>query len=780
MLLTRIFSVTLWYHFAFMAISVAMFGLSCGALIVHLKPTLFSKENATHGLSFCSWLFSASMLLSVLAHTLVQELLRSLPLSTAWSMYALLTFPLMAVPFIFSGIVVTIALTKFPAQASGLYAADLFGASVGCLLLAGLLSMTDCFTAIVAVAASGSAAAFYFSLSDVGSKGKRLGLLASTSCALMLLLACTQLVLAKQNYPLMKLNFVKGSIETGLSFEKWNSFSRIRISGDPTSYTEPAGWGLSSVCNRNKRIRQLFLDIDGAASTVLTAFDGDRNKIQHLRFDVTNVGHYLRPDANVLVIGVGGGRDLLSALAFDQKSVTGVEINQDIINSVMNRFGDFTGHIDRIPGVRIVNDEARSYVSRSNEKYDIIQVSLIDTWAASAAGGLSLSENSLYTLESWKIFLDHLRPDGILSFSRWSGEPPAEVYKLLVLANKALHAIGVDDPRSHIIVVKCHTKSNPLVPPVATMLVSKTAFSADDLRKIEETCRELNFEILLSPSLSQQSVLASLVSNPDAMMDSLDVNAAAPLDDRPYFFQMLPLKKLAASLLDWKAMNVAGNAIIVLFWLLALVFVLSLVCIFWPLFSSSSRLKAKSYAGQLAPLLGYFVSIGLAFMLIEIAQMQRLSVFLGHPSYSLTVILFSLLVSGGVGSLVSTKKLQVLDERWRLSALVLVVAATGFIVQPLCNVFQTQETAIRIVLAAMLTMPMGFFMGMAFPLGLRLAADLDEELGPWLWGLNGASAVCASVVSVLLSLIFGISTAFFAGVFFYLVAVLLYFRVRRV
>ena len=206
---------------------------------------------------------------------------------------------------------------------------------------------------------------------------------------------------------------------------------------------------------------------------------------------------------SVLVIGAGGGRDILSALVFGAKSVTAVEINKDIIRTVNGRFGDFTGHLDRDPRVRFVNDEARSFVARSKERFDTIQISLIDTWAATAAGAFVLSENSLYTVEAWTTFLQHLSDDGLLSVSRWYFQDrPAEMYRTTTLAVEALRAVGVTDPRRHIVVIRNMQLANrPADTPdgVGTILVSRRPLSDAELDTLDRESARLQFDVPFSP-----------------------------------------------------------------------------------------------------------------------------------------------------------------------------------------------------------------------------------------------------------------------------------------
>lgn len=804
-----------------MAISIAMFGLTCGALLVFLKPAYFSTRYANQRLSFFSWCFSVSLLFAVVAHAFVQAALSALPLAQAWSAYTALTFPLLALPFIFSGVVSTIALTQFPRQLGKLYATDLAGAAAGCVLLSPLLSLSDCMSSILLVAASASLAANYFGSSPdstlqnpaapeaaIGSSNTLDDLKAETSSAnssapslnlgtanvshndllpaksnwwqqnagrvsfatamLILLLACAQLVMAKQNKPLLTLHYVKGKVDPQPVYQKWNSFSRIIVFGEPGVWSKPIGWGLSPRFDPSFQVRQLYLHIDGEAATVLTHFDGNLDEVKHLKYDVTNMAHKIRQNANVLVMGVGGGRDILSALAFRQNLVTGVELNQDIIDAVINKFGMFTGQLDRNPAVKIVNDEGRSYVTRSRDRFDIIQVSLIDTWAASLAGGLSLSENSLYTIECWKILFEHLKPAGIISFSRWFDASSFEIYRLIVLANKTLLAEGVAQPEKHIAVIR-GGRIDETLPPVATVLVCRDPFSETDIAILKDSCEEMGFELVLNPLCLDGSLLSRLAREPDQVLPTLDVNASAPTDDSPFFFQKMPFKKLGEAFANWHSMQVASNAIISLSWLLCIVGTLTLACIVLP-FAKAARRLNFSRRKNVACLLAYFFSIGMGFMFVEISQMQRLSMFLGHPSFGLAVILFSLLLSGAVGSYLASSKLADAKAiRLCLLSLLLVVSASCLAGPALINLCQSQETLVRIAVSVFITAPMGVFMGMAFPAGMKMAEG-ENDLKPWFWGINGAASVCASVLAVLLSLIFGITAAFCAGILFYTLA----------
>src|SRR5262249_14175580 len=256
------------------------------------------------------------------------------------------------------------------------------------------------------------------------------------------------------------------------------------IAGDPSRPTPPDGWGISSVYPSAQRlVRQLELGVDAGAGTILTAFHGDFKDVAFLKSDVTHMVHYIPPNSPVLVVGAGGGRDVLSALTFNQKSVVAVEINEDTINAVNERFGAFTGYLDRDHRVRFVNDEARSYIARQTDHYDIIQVSLIDTWVATTAGAFVFTENSLYTTEAWTTFLNRLTPNGLLTFSRWYfRDRPGEMYRLTSLATASLKNMGVANPRDHIMIVRRMFGASEDSPHgIGTILVSKQPFSAQDI-----------------------------------------------------------------------------------------------------------------------------------------------------------------------------------------------------------------------------------------------------------------------------------------------------------
>jgi hypothetical protein len=763
-LLTRIFSVTMWYHFAFVAVSVAMFGMTIGAMAVYLAPSYFTHDRAKYHLALSSLLLAVSIIVSFLTHLSIPFVVeRSLV-----SVYSIaLTYFVISIPFIFSGIGVCIALTKFPRQVSKLYAADLSGAALGCILLIYALRFTDGPTAVAVVALLASLSGLCFAL-DRGCDRVRPG--AVIVSLVLASFAVGHTVLVHREAPVLRLLWVRGYMETRPLYERWNSFSRIRILGDPDVPGKPFGWGLSPTYPSNRTVRQIFLDIDAFASTALTAFNGSLADVEHLKYDVTNIGHYIRPDSSVLVIGTGGGRDILSALAFEQRAVVGIEINNDIIDAVNRRFGAFTGHLDRDARVTFINDEARSYLTRSQERFDIIQSSLVDTFAATAAGAFVLTENSLYTLDAWRVFLDRLTPRGILMFSWWYlGETPGEIYRLTALATAALRKAGVEKPRDHIVVVRNMTLAER---GVGTVLVGRAPFSGRDLDAVEDVARRMQFDVVLSSRVALDATFASIVQGKDVdrVMTTSSMDITPPTDDRPFFFNMLRLRDVFRREV-WAQAGHTYNAtaFFVLIVLLVTVMGLTGLCIIVPLMLTAKRVGLN---GAL-PLLVFFAGIGFGFMLIEISQMQRLIIFLGHPTYGLSVVLVSLLLAGGLGSYVTQRFGDGGSSRVAigcLAVLLCVLLIFGALTPYLIGSLGGAPTSGRIVVAMASLFPLGLLMGMAFPLGMRVASLRSAAITPWLWGINGAASVCASVLAVVIAVGSGISAAFWTGFACYLTA----------
>ncbi len=764
---TRIVSVISWYHLAFFVISIAMFGLTAGAVFVYLRADKFRPERMSYDLTVAALAFALATDLAVLVQlTLVTGASPSLTSLVAWAEFALC----LAIPFFFSGVVVSLALTRSPYPIGQVYGADLIGAAIGCVGVLAFLNVTSGPSAVLWVGALIGFAALGFAGSGLGalpgspSLGSKLFLYRRSIVIGCLLLAAANTLTPYGVRPTIIKDHLEGPAD--LAYDRWNSFSRITVSQNQTA--PPAMFGASPRLPPST-IDQRALNIDGGAGTALYRFDRNLESLAFLRYDVTNLAYAIPGLETGAVIGVGGGRDVLSQRLFGLSDVTGVEINPIIIDVLERRFSDYTA-IAALDGVKFEADEARSWFARTTRTFDVIQMSLIDTWAATGAGAFTLTENGLYTVEAWQRFLDRLNPAGVFTVSRWYA--PGEVNetgRLVSLAVATLLANGAAEPRRHLFLAAAGK--------VATLIVAKSPLSPAVLGALKGAAKAKEFTVLLSPDTAAAStMLEKIVSAPDRR--TLDkattgsyLDLTPPTDARPFFFNQLGFAKL----LDPGVFShfthtgvFAGNLMATLTLAMLVLISVALVAttIVVPLRSTLREAGWQLAAGGTV----YFALIGVGFMMVEIALLQRMSVFLGHPVYALSVVLFSLILWTGFGSMTS--------ERVRLAGAGTIgawsVATTAYLftlpswLPPLLVDLEGADLLVRAGFCVLVLAPAGFLMGFGFPTGMRLAAAISTGPMPWFWGINGAAGVLAASTAVVTSITFSIGTTLRIGAVCYL------------
>ena len=768
---TRILSVVAWYHLAFFAISMAMFGLTVGAVWVYLRRDRFTERTLSYDLSYFSTAFALSTLFCLIVQlSLTPIVSRSLTSILTWAELAIC----LSIPFFFSGIAVSLALTRSPFPVGRVYGADLLGAALGCLGVLVLLNNTDGPSAILWVGAIAASAALFFSRSDIGGTPQTkppLDSLLRHRTIIFTLIATCAVLNGLSDYGLQPL-VAKGKFEAGNThvFREWNTFSRIAVY--PPFTQRPEMWAPSPKMPHDLKIEQQAINIDADAGSIAYHFTGDLKEVEFLKYDVTTLAYHLPNRQRAAVIGVGGGRDMLSAAVFGLQDITGVEINPILVELLTDdpRFAGFT-NVRSLTGARLVVDEGRSWMARTDQRFDIIQMSLIDTWAATGAGAFSLSENGLYTVEAWRIFLARLTPKGAFTVSRWyDAKEPAETGRMLSLAVAALFELGISEPREHIFLA---TQAG-----VATLIVSRAPFSRDDLKVLHNAAAQYEHQVLVSPTARTPSETLNSILTSKSQKElqrytsnfSFDLTPAT--DDRPFFFNQLPLTKPVEAFNLAKAMvatdthlggirggNLVATATLIILFVISLGLVV--VSILLPL-----RHAVRDVGGRLA--MGgtlYFLLIGIGFMMIEIGLLQRMSVFLGHPVYSLSVLLFTLILATGIGSLVSD--ILPLDSRPRFLLWALFTGAyVAALPHWLSSVFLAFDSATllsRAILCVITIAPAGLLLGFGFPTGMKLVSAIDRRPTPWFWGVNGAAGTLASTVAVASSIAFGIGTTLTIG-----------------
>jgi SAM-dependent methyltransferase len=753
-LITRFFSVMLYYHFAFAAISLAMLGLTRGAMEVYNNPARYTPERV--GVEFArhaSWfaITGVGAMIAFLCAPLV------VPGEYVRVALAIATIAFVK-PFTESGVCITLLLTRLPYGGGWLYAADLAGAALGCLGVIFVLLVVDPVSATLGIGAFAAGAGWIV----VRDNGDIRSLRLSGAVALTLAAAAivhTGLDVAGKSH--LGVFWAKGRDQSGTLFERWNTYSRVRVKA--VGESTPFGWGFAHT--PETKIDQNFLDIDADAGTIITRHDGDFSKLSYLKDDVINAAYLVQPPADVAVVGVGGGRDILSGLFFGANHIRGIEINPAIFEALTDKFGDFSGHLDRQPGVSFVNAEARSYINHSSDRYDLVQISLIDTWAATAAGGLTLTENRLYTVEAWDDFYRALKPDGLLSVSRWY-DPHGhrgEFYRLVAIAASALQRKGVPAAElpDHVVALN--------VGNIVTVITRPDAFTNAQWQGARTRLLAQGFKILMGPDVTFDTVTSTLMSGKAdaAFFASLPENITPSTDDNPFFFYTARFGDLAA-----KPSSVLSNNNAAVSMTLLLIVIALCACAYY-IITPFVRLARRMPLSTLTPPVTYFCAIGMGFMLIEISQMQRLMVFLGHPVYGLGVVLFTILLFSGVGSTtVGTQSPRPSAVIARVVALLATLVVAGLLTPLFTTWARSETTDMRILLSVLLLAPPAFCMGMMFPLGLSIWRR-HSELLPFFWSANGIASMFASILGMALSIEFGIAKTYALGVCFYVVCVLM-------
>jgi SAM-dependent methyltransferase len=753
-LITRFFSVMLYYHFAFAAVSLAMLGLTRGAMEVYNKPDRYAPEQV--GVEFArhaSW-FAITGVGAMIAFLCVPLVV---PGNSVMVVLALVAVAFIR-PFTESGVCITLLLTRLPYSGGWLYAADLAGAALGCLGVIFVLLVIDPVSAMLGIGALAAGAGWIV----VRGSGDIRSLRLSGAVALSLAAAAvlhTGLDISGNSH--LGVFWAKGVQQTGTLFERWNTYSRVRVTA--LGETAPIGWGFAHT--PTMKIDQNRLDIDADAATVITRYDGDIAKLSYLKDDVINAAYLVQSPADVAVVGVGGGRDILSGLFFGAKHIHGIEINPAIFEVLTDKFADFSGHLDRQPGVSLVNAEARSYINHSPDRYDLVQISLIDTWAATAAGGLTLTENRLYTVEAWGDFYRALKPGGLLSVSRWydPNGHRGEFYRLVAIAASALQRQGVPaaELADHVVALN--------VDNIVTVITRPEAFTNVQWQAARTRLLAQGFKILMGPDLTFDTVTSTLMSgNADAAyFASLPENVTPSTDDNPFFFYTARFGDIAGKHSPVLSKN--NTAVSMTMLLIVMSF---LACAYY-IVTPFVRLARRMPLSTLTPPVIYFCAIGMAFMLIEISQMQRLMVFLGHPVYGLAVVLFSILLFGGIGSTtVGAQTPRPGAVIARLVALMATLMVAGLLTPLLTTWARSEATDMRILLSVLLLAPPAFCMGMMFPLGLGIWRR-HSELLPFFWSANGITSMLASVLGMALSIEFGITRTYALGVGFYAICALM-------
>jgi len=758
--LTRVFSVAQWYHFAFLSVSVALLGFGASGSILALRSR-FTRDGKARDLSVACLCFSVCTLASYLA-------VNFLPFDSfriAWQreqlLYLALYYLALVAPFLFGGLAIGIVLQSDRDRIGTAYAVNMVGSALGCLSVIGLLPLLGGSGVVALVAALGAVSALLFlgpkDSRPVGSTVQAKALLAGAVAALVLsmsLLIRPPVWWDVRMSPYKTLSTALRFPDSRVLYRGWNTISRVDVVEGDGIHSAP---GLSLAYARALP-PQLGLTVDGGNLSPITR-QASREDEAFLDYLPAALAYELRPAGRALIIEPGGGLDVLTALHRGASRVTVVEGNPAIADMVRDRYGEYAGHIYQDARVRLIVESGRSFVRRADEEFDVVQLSLTDTYRPITSGAFGLSESYAYTLEAYSGYLDCLGPRGILMVTRWLQDPPSEESRAFALAVEALEWLGVPEPSRCIVAFRSWS--------TATTICSLTPFTAEELEVLRGFCDRLHFDVVYYPGMRREEAnrynrlaeptyfdgFSRLLTAGDRELVYREqpFRITPPVDDRPFFYHFFRWSQVPDILKGfgktWQPFGGSGYLVLIALLVLALVASGSLILL--PLALGSRRGVRFRWRYLL-----YFALLGIGYLWIEIPLMQRFILFLGQPTYAFGIVLFALLLASGIGSAVSDR----LNGAATLLALAVIASLYPLLLPELFAHCLGMALLGRITVAVACIVPVGLLMGVPFPKGIAILTSEAPALIPWVWGVNGCFSVISSIVATMLSVSFGFST----------------------
>ncbi|GLC92809.1 hypothetical protein Tamer19_22170 [Cupriavidus sp. TA19] len=779
-LLMRLLSIILWHHFAYMMISVALLGYgAAGALVALARQALL--RHFMPAFAAGALLFGAG---TMACFAIAQQVAFN-PLEILWEpsqpLRLLLLYLLLFVPFFCAATSVCLVFSRFNAQVHRVYSFDILGAGLGCLGIIVALFALSPVGALRLVSATGMAAA---ALASMECRWHRPWLPALLLVAALVPAAVPQEWIALRPSEYKELSQLLRIGDARVVAQRSSPLGLVTVVESPSIPLRHApGLSLNA---RTEPPPQLAVLTDGDGLSALNRYDGRREPLAYLGDLTSALPFHLLRNPRVLVLGSGAGADVLQAIWHHASAVDAVELNPQVIELVQGRFAAFSGKPYSAPGVRVFTGEARGFLAASKDRYDLIQVALLDSFSTSSAGLYALSESYLYTVEAFQGYLRHLRPGGMLAITRWVTLPPRDIPKLFATAVAAMEGMDVPAPARRLVLIRGWK--------TATLLVKNGEFDAAELAALQAFCRARSFDVEYFPGIqpgqaNRYNVLdkpyffetARALLGPDRarFLSEYKFDVRPATDDKPYFFhffkwrtlpELLALKSQGGlPLLEW------GYPVLVATLLQATAAALLLIVV--PLRILRRRTPVATGGSQRphAWRVGfYFLAVGVGFMFVEIAFIQKFILFLSHPLYAVAVVLCAFLCFAGLGSRYS-QRLPSRDGRQVMLAVAGIWAISLLYLAGLPALFRlliALPDPARIAVAVLLIAPLAFLMGMPFPLGLDRIAARDEALVPWAWGINACASVVAAVLATLVAIHAGFTVVILVALLLYAAAAL--------
>ena len=788
-LLVRMFSIAQWHHFAYMIISLALLGFGAsGTFLSFTRKRLLSRFPLA---------FAGSAALFGISVPAAFALSQTIPLNVleiAWDpdqrLYLLLIYLILAIPFFCAATGIGLALAAVGENVGVVYRSDLIGAGFGALAVVGGLYVLPPGACLKAIGALGLSSAVLVSWHDKVPK----------ALPTLLVLAAVAFISSwpaewanPRTSPYKELSLALLAPDSEVVAERSSPLGLLTVVRSPTIPFHHAP-GLSLMSDTEPP-EQLAVFNDGGSMTAIARFDGQIETFRYLDEQTSALPFHLLNQPRVAVLGAGTGMDTLLARLHGSRSIDAVEINPQMIQLVRREFAQFAGDVYEDPAIDLHIAEARNFVAGTEKSFDLIQVALLDSFTAAAAGLHALNESTLYTVEAFDTYLNKLATNGFLAVTRWLRVPPRDNLKLFAIAVEALRRRGVVEPSGQLILIHGWQ--------TATLLIKNGLLTRDEISTIREFCRERAFDVAYYSGMDRaeanrysvfdrpylfDGAVALLGPNAEQFLSNYGFDISPSTDDRPYFFHFLKWRTLAElirmprrsgfNLIEW------GYPVLLV--TLAQAIVASTILILLPLVTwrvLANRPEVR-HRGRLRVAV-YFFALGLAFLFIEIAFIQRFQLFLGHPLHAVSVVLCGFLVFAGLGS-GCAKQCAILLGGNAATAVVVAIAAIAVIALTYIGVlpwvfaaFDGLPPFAKIGISLALIAPLAFFMGMPFPLGLADTAVGAPELVPWAWAINGCASVLSAVLATLLAIHFGFSSVIFQALVLYGMAAVVFPAAKR-
>lgn len=785
-LLMRLFSVIQWHHFAYMIISLALLGYGIsGTLVSIFQNSLKRHFNISYSLLLL--LFSLS---SFSCFFLAQSFPFN-PEAILWDasqvLYLFSIFLLLSLPFLLAASAICLVFIQFPQSIAKIYSIDLLGAGAGSLAIIGVLFLVhplntlffiSLFALLSALIATRETDLNFIKFNNVASK-----LFSTIFLSTVLILSVSVSFWSLQISPYKDLSKTLNITNTQIIQQRSSPLGLLTVVESKTIPFRHAP-GLS-LYNTNEPLKQLALYTDAANMTAITQYPDELNQLAYLDQVSSALPYHLSDINDLLIVGAGGGSDILQALYHQASSIDAVELNHQIIDLMMGPYAQYSGQLYSRDNVHIYSEDIRGFLNRKKAHYDLIQISLMDSFNASASGLYALNESYLYTIEAIDSYLQHLNPQGYLAISRWVKTPPRDAIKMFATAIEVLKQNGIQNIDQHMMLIRSWQTS--------TLLIKPSPFSPEEVNSLKQFTQSRGFDVVWYPGIKtsevnqfnrfrepwlHQAIVKLLdTDHNNEFFQDYKYTITPASDDKPFFHHFFKW----SSLKEWLSLRNQGGLMLVemgymvLLSTLLMAIISSIILIILPLFAIHNQATHKkslnlSFIGHIK-LFIYFFSIGLAFLFIEIAMMQKMILFLHHPIYAIPVVLTAFLVFAGLGSAWTQTLLARLSARQLLfrAVISLIIIAIGYsvFISAIFEAFSSYNIVIKIIISLILIAPLALAMGIPMPLALNELSKNNSHYIPWAWGINGCASVISAVLASLLAIHFGFNQVIVAGLLLY-------------